>query len=206
MTKELQPLTRAASISPDTINKEARTVDVVWSTGASVRRGGIFAEPYNEVLSMEPRAVRMDRLKSGNAPVLWSHDVMQPPIGVVMNASLRDGAGTATLRFSQRPEVDSIWQDVQDGIIRNVSVGALPHKARDITKPGDIMRTVEITDWEPREISLASIGLDAGAVIRSGSETISCELEDSQEQPASRPGPAVALLRLALEIEKETTL
>ena len=205
MIKQLPILNRAASFAPDTVNTESRTVNVIWSTGATVRRGGMFSEPYNEALSMAPECVRMERLQSGNAPLLWTHDLFAPPLGIVENASLSDGIGSATVRFSKRADVEPIWQDVQDGIIRNVSVGLIIHRARETSKPGDALRTVEITDWEPREISLASVGLDAGAVIRSAGETSSCEFDSHEEGPAPKPGP-VAVLRLALEIEKEIAL
>ena len=72
-TIDLPPLLRAADLLPSSIDREARTIDVVWSTGARVRRHPFFGEAFDEELAMDPRAVRLDRL-NGGAPLLKVHD------------------------------------------------------------------------------------------------------------------------------------
>ena len=62
-----------AMFAPETINVEERTVELVWSTGAQVRRASWSRGDYIEELSMAPGAVRMDRLNKG-APLLDAHD------------------------------------------------------------------------------------------------------------------------------------
>jgi hypothetical protein len=61
----------APSRSRQRSTQEKRTVQVVWTTGARVKRG--YFEPYYEELSLDPKHVRMDRLSSGNAPLLNTH-------------------------------------------------------------------------------------------------------------------------------------
>lgn len=197
---------RAAMIAPASYNDKERTVDVCWSTGAAVKRVGIWSDPYIEVLDMTPKCVRMDWLKSGCAPVLNMHGSysLEDVIGVVNSASLEGGEGRATLRFSQREDVAPILQDIKDGIICNVSVGYRVHRAVKEETAGQKIPTVRCVDWEPMELSMVPMGADAGAGVRAAEQTV-CELEDSpQEQPALKPGPAVRLLRLALEITQET--
>ncbi len=156
------------------VNAEARTVDVQWTAGATVLRYDYWRDrPYIEELSTGDGAVRMDRLTSGNAPVLNDHDRwggLESVLGVVSSASLdsANGTGQASLRFSQRDAVQPYFQDVQDGILRNVSFGYRIY-AIDMIPPGQedndqwIYRAI---DWEPYEISLVSIPADPNATVR----------------------------------------
>lgn len=161
-----EQLQTRAMFAPDTVNVEARTVDVVWSTGASVKRSDWMGNSFIEELSLAPGAVRLDRLNAG-APLLNSHEnsSLAAVIGVVERAWIEGGEGRATVRFSDRPDVEPIWRDVQAGILRNISVGYRTHKTeRDETGTVPVERAV---DWEPYELSLVSIPADAGAQTRS---------------------------------------
>jgi hypothetical protein len=118
---------RSANFLPGTVNGEDRTVEMVWSTGATVRRRDwMTGDPYDEALSMDPGSVDLSRL-NGGAPLLNSHNAsaLDSVLGVVEKAWIANGEGRATVRFSSRDEVASIFKDVQDGILRNVSVGLL---------------------------------------------------------------------------------
>jgi len=70
MADTLELLTRRATLAPATADPEARTVEVVWSTGAPVRRRDM-AGPYIERLSLDPQAVDLSRLEG--ASVLDAH-------------------------------------------------------------------------------------------------------------------------------------
>lgn len=160
-----EQLQRRGLFSPSTANSDARTVDLVWSTGAPVRRSG-YPTDYIEELSLAPGAVRLDRLNAG-APLLNSHEnsSLAAVIGVVERAWIEAGEGRATVRFSDRPEVEPIWSDVQQGILRNISVGYRVHKTeRDDSGAIPVERTI---DWEPFELSLVPIPADPGAQTRS---------------------------------------
>ena len=159
-----------AMFAPETINVEERTVELVWSTGAQVRRASWSRGDYIEELSMAPGAVRMDRLNRG-APLLDAHDSfsLRSQIGVVQRAWLDGSEGRALVKFSRRDDVEPIFQDVRDGIYRNVSVGYKVHKTeRDETGAVPVERAV---DWEPYELSLVPIPADAGAQVRSDEPT-----------------------------------
>lgn len=169
---DLPVIGRAATVRPDTINEEARTVEVVWTTGARVMRmrfDGWDLVEYEEELAVEPGAVRLDRLNAG-APFLNSHAAwrLENVIGVVEKDSARieGGKGYATIRFSEREDVEPIWRDIRDGIIANVSVGYRVHRFEIEKREGqpELWRAV---DWEPMEISAVAIGADPGAQVRS---------------------------------------
>src|SRR5579885_1822684 len=140
-------------------DRDERTATLTWYTGASVRRYDARG-PFEMRFSMEPGALRLGRLASGAAPLLNSpHDV----IGVIARAWIENGQGKATVRFSKRADVDPVWQDVQDGILRNASMGVAIHAIEDVTPQGASLRQVLVTDWEPEEVSLVPIGADPGA-------------------------------------------
>lgn len=174
ITHELPVQTRAASFAPDTLNEKARTIDVTWSTGAAVKRFDWDTfDIINEELSLEPSAVRMGRLSSGDAPFLNCHSTrrLDDILGVIERAWL-DGRGSATIRFDDdsqdpNPIVEPIWRKVVRRTIRNVSVGYVVHQYRDITQKESKMRTLLAIDWEPMEISAVPLGADPGAAFRS---------------------------------------
>lgn len=174
---------REAAISA--IHAESRTVNLVWSTGARVKRRRWLdwdrSEDYYEELSLDPAHVRMERLRNG-APLLNAHSrySLEDVLGVVEQADLAREGATARVRFSERETVDPVFRDVMGRIIRNVSVGYVTHKIEKL--PPDarseglpIHRAI---DWEPMELSLVPIGADAGAGTRSEEQqrTFSCEI------------------------------
>ncbi|ACD15589.1 prohead protease/major capsid protein fusion protein [Paraburkholderia phytofirmans] len=157
-----------------TVDAQNRTVDVTWTAGAQVQRYDWMRDrTYMEELSTDPGAVRMDRLQSGNAPVLNDHDRwggLDSVLGVVSSASLDSASSTgqAQLRFSSRDAVQPYFQDVQDGILRNISFGYRTYRY-DMIAPGQEGNDQWIyraTDWEPYEISLVSIPADPNATVR----------------------------------------
>lgn len=183
----LPTMYRKAHIEPKSIDKEKRTVDVIFTKGARVLRHGFF-ETFFEELGLEKKNVRMKRLQSGNAPVLDTHgrsarSGVDSVLGVVQSAELIPGKeGRATLRFSKRDNVEPVFQDIQDGIIRNISVGYNTFKFEKVGEENDVP-IFRATDWEPLEISPVPAGADAGAVIRSENEVMTdCILEESVEE------------------------
>ncbi len=164
--------TRAANLEPKSANAERRTIDLIWTKGARVRRYDWRRDiEYWEQLSLEPQHVRLERL-NGGAPLLDSHArwSLENVIGVVEEASVDGTAGAATVRFSEREEVEPIWRDVQAGIIRQVSHGYLVHQYRDVTGPDDEIPVWEAIDWEPMELSMVPIGADPAAQTRAERE------------------------------------
>ena len=165
---DLPPLTRAADLLPASIDAAERTIEVVWSTGARVRRNPFFGDPFDEELAMDPRAVRLDRLNAG-APLLKVHDasVLDSVIGSVVPGSARieNGRGIARVRFSDRTEVEPLWKDVEAGHIRAVSIGYQVHRF-EVTRQAGAPELWRAVDWTPFEISAVPIGADPAAGFR----------------------------------------
>jgi len=159
--------------------EQGRIADLKWYTGATIARMS-WDGRYYLTLSMKPEHVRMGRLQSGKAPLLNSHSdySLADIIGVIESADLK---GNARVRFSSRAEVDGIWADVQDGIIRNASVGARIYKMKDVTEKdeegNEKTKTYLAIDWEPLEVSLVPIGADPNAGLKLGEEASFTEAE-----------------------------
>lgn len=197
-TQDLPMQSRAATFVPASYNEEDRTIDVIWSTGARVRRYDFWKDrAYYEELDMAPESVDMARLESGAAPVLDSHDSwsLRSQIGVVESAHLADGEGRATLRLSGRSDIAELVEDIKAGIIRNISVGYQVREFAVTEREGDlpIYRAV---DWEPYEISFVPIPADAAAKSRSAeTRTYPCTF---------RAAPAATLPQEAETMSNET--
>jgi len=188
--------TRAAPVS--SVNETDRTVDLVWSTGAVVRRYDWWNDRwYDEELSMDPAHVRMGRLQSGRAALLdahWQYS-LAGQIGVVESAAINRGEGTARVRLSKRTEVEGIWQDIVDRIIRSVSVGYTVHRF-EIVSPaeGSNVWTYRAIDWEPTELSLVPVGADSGAEVRSAEGGVDTPPPPQSRRDGARQAPTQSCL------------
>jgi len=172
-TVDLPALCVRAAIS--TVNDDARTVDLIFSTGAAVLRTDWYSgKQYREVLSMDPAHVRLDRLNAG-APLLDAHSAWSvgDVLGTVQpdSARIQKGQGLATVRFSKRDTVEPVWQDVRDGIIRAVSVGYRIYKFQEDTPKDGGVPTRTAIDWEPFEVSMVPMPADIGARVRTGDKS-----------------------------------
>lgn len=205
--REIGTLRVRAQFRAASFDEKARTVEMVISTEAPVKRFG-WDGAFMEILSMDPKAIRLDRLNSGRAPLLNAHNAYElgAVIGVVEKSAAVKGELVGTVRFSQRADVAPIVQDVKDGIIANVSVGYRVHKfvQDDPEDPEDEdeMPVYRAMDWEPFEVSLVPIGADAAAAVRrEGEEKHSCEVITQRgaqpQEPQTMKTPA------ELQAEKE---
>lgn len=157
---------RAASVRPETVNVEGRTFECLFSTGAAVRRWTWSDGEIEESLDVSPEAMDLTRLEAG-APFLNSHSAwdLEDIIGVVESCRIEGGNAYATIRLSEREDVQPIWQDIQSGIIRNVSVGYSVQKYVVEREEGKLPHYRAVA-WTPMEISAVAIPADAGAQIR----------------------------------------
>src|SRR6266511_3073734 len=185
-TIDLPLQTRAdVRLQPDSIDAEARTVEVVWSTGATVRRRDLWTgKRYDELLSLEPAHVDLSRLNNG-APLLNTHGAfdLAGVIGVVERAWIAHTVGAyegrATVRFSAREDIEPLWQDVRAGIIRNVSVGYVV-RAYEVSEQDGQVPVWRAIDWQPVELSAVPVGADGGAGFRQGQDLTPCRLIGAQ--------------------------
>lgn len=157
---------RAAKVRANSFDESSNTVDIIWTTGASVRRTDWDGE-YDEVLSLEPDAVDLSRLNAG-APLLDTHQdgAAANIVGVIVegSAKIEGGRGTATVLLSKAPGVSDTVQKIREGTARNVSVGYwIEHSVRTDGDPAQVL----VDKWTPLEISVVPIPADPGSQVRS---------------------------------------
>ena len=156
-------LTRRADLAPASADRDARTVEVIWSTGAPVRRRDMAGQ-YIERLSLAPEAVDLSRLQGASVLDAHRQSAVRDVLGSVQSAAVDGQRGTALIRFSSRPEVEPLWQDILSGILRHVSVGYSVEDWAETTESG--ARVLTAMRWTPHEISLVPTPADPGAHIR----------------------------------------
>jgi hypothetical protein len=201
MTKKIASLPkfgRAAEVRAASFNQKDNSVEVVWTTGAPVRRFDWRTDRfYSEVLLVTPAAVRLDRLNSG-ALFLNTHSDsdLSDVIGSVVpgSAKLEAGKGTARVRLSNAAGDADIVSKIRDGIIRNVSVGYAIHRVEK-TKNIDSDDEWRVVDWEPLEISAVPIPADAGSQIRKNDDRAQMPCEFVSGAATSRNEAVLARMR-----------
>ncbi len=169
---ELPMQTRAAELSATSFDASDNTIEVVFTTGATVKRRSWMDGPYDEELIVSANSVRLERLNSG-APFLDTHSQwsLKDVIGscVPGSARLEAGKGLARIKLSSAPSDADTVAKIKEGVIRNVSVGYISHVIEKQERDGrpPLWR---VTDWEPYEISAVPSPADAGCHVRSNEE------------------------------------
>ena len=189
---------RRAPILPATVDAAARSIDVVFTTGAAVRRrrwtGWDTSVPFDEILEVSDRAVDLTRLNAG-APALDSHSVWSShsQVGVVERAWIEGKEGKATIRFPREgldQAADRMFGLISDGIIRNVSVGYSIERVK-VVEPaakGEVEQRI-VERWTPLEVSFVTVPADPRAQVRAADQAnYPVEIVDTRMQKeASMP-------------------
>jgi hypothetical protein len=189
MNDAITLLTRRADLAPASANRDDRTVEVIWSTGAPVRRRDMAGQ-YVERLSLAPEAVDLSRLQGASVLDAHRQSAVRDVLGSVQSASVDGQRGTALIRFSARPEVEPLWQDVLSGILRHVSVGYSVEEWAEATE--NSARVLTAVRWTPHEISLVPTPADPGARIR---------METNMTDTIIAPAPPDTQTRAAINTE-----
>ena len=140
---------RTININRAAIDIESRTIPASLSSETAVERW--FGM---EVLSHDEGAVDLSRASDG-LPLLWNHD-SDKPIGIVESVRLDHGVLRGILRFSRNKRAEEVWQDVQDGMLRNISIGYSIQEWVE-SKDTDLIRVIK---WSIAEASIAPVPAD----------------------------------------------
>ena len=165
-------LQRKATIERNSINTEARTVELPVSSETPVERW--FGQ---EILDHSANSVRLERIRTGG-PVLIDHYSDQ--VGVVDDIRLDPSTRrlVARLRFSNSQRAQEVFQDIVDGIRQNVSIGYQVHAMR-LESESENEEIYRATDWELYEVSIVSMPADITVGV-GRSQTFSNEIKVEQ--------------------------
>lgn len=197
---EIPRQARGAELRASSFDEKDNSIELCFTTGATVRRRSWVDGPFDEELIVTSDAVRLDRLNAG-APFLNTHSdwSLEDVLGSVVPGTARidGGKGFARVRLSSAPaDADNVAK-IRDGIIRNVSVGYAIHRVEKIEGEEGTVPVWRVVDWEPYEISAVPIPADPGAQVRSGdapdkSRLHACEFTDAL------PGVALRRARMSM--------
>jgi len=143
---------RSAEVQGDSINTEARTVVISFSSEYPVERWD-----WTETLGHKPEEIDLARFEDG-APFLCDHN-WSDQRGVITKAWVEGGRGYAEVKLSRNPLGEQLLIDMQDGIARNISVGYRIQEA-ELTKRENDTEHWRVTRWLPLEISSVSVPAD----------------------------------------------
>jgi len=166
---KIKTLYRSAQFEPSTIDEEARTCELSFSS----------EEPYEryfgfEILGHSAGEVRLSRMNNSGA-VCVDHRTSDH-VGVCEKCWIgEDRKGRALVRFGKSARASEIFQDVIDGIRKNTSVSYDVYKMV-LMKSENNVDWYRVTDWEPLEISLVSVPADASVGVGRGKEGIEREI------------------------------
>jgi len=125
-------------------------------------------EPWIEVLGHQAEEVDLARF-NGGAAVLANHNRYESHgntplagIGKIERAWLANGRMECDIVISRREALADLRQDIEDGLVTNVSIGYLINertlvKANGEGKPDEY----RVTSWTPFEVSLVDVPADA---------------------------------------------
>lgn len=165
---------RAFALDRAALDPATRTVTLAFASEMPYERWwGI------EILDCTATAMRLGRMGSG-ANLLCDHDT-RDVVGVIESVEIgADRIARAVVRFGKSARAEEVYQDVVDGIRRNVSVGYMIHKAT-LVETKENTDTYRVTDWEPFEVSLVSVPADPSVGVGRSAE------------PAQIPAPTATL-------------
>ena len=111
-----------------------------------------------EILMHTPEAINMERAEKG-LPLLFNHDT-GAVLGRAKGISLVDGKLRAEeLQFSQRADAQGYRQDVEDGILGDMSVRyTIDEYGEEVDRDGNYV--VIVKRWTPLEVSITPIPAD----------------------------------------------
>ena len=161
------------------VSEDKRTLSFPFSSEEPVNRGVLG----NEILDHGKDSINFERLNS-SAPLLLNHQPDQI-IGVVERGWLDDKKkrGMVEVRFANNALGKETLEMVNDGILRNVSVGYSIEKTKEEQNRDGYFRA---TGWTPAEVSVVSIPADfKGAGIGRAKEVEKTDVTMSTQQESS---------------------
>jgi HK97 family phage major capsid protein len=162
MAKRDKSLNRSFTIDRSKVDTKERTVELAFSSEQPVERWG-----ENEVLSHEKGEYDFSRVSAGDHPLLLGHAEHDPlsQIGVIESARVDgDKVGRAIVRFGNSKLASEIFQDVQDGIRKLVSVGYDRTGIVESQKSKEGLVTTRYR-WMPTHIAIVPVPADTAVGI-----------------------------------------
>lgn len=165
----------------DNVDIDSRTVELSFSSETPYGRW--FGD---EILCHDEECINLERFNNGLGTALFNHD-RDAVVGHVEKAWIENNRGKALVRFDEDEQSDTIFQKVQSGTLKGVSVGYMVNRY-EVLEDKDTKSTngrfngpaYVVTDWEPLEISIVSVPADPTVGVGRSAEEIHTSI-DTQE-------------------------
>lgn len=188
------PLKREASFGVASPEVNDRTIELSFSSEEAVLTRSydenlyrlIESDTYYEILGHDADEMDLSRL-NGHGPVLFNHQ-NDMHVGSVVSARSEDGKGRAKIKFSRSELGESKMRDVEDGILKSVSVRGTVGAYRVIGER-DGIPVLRAVKWTPTEISLVTMPEDVSVGVgRSKKEINHRKDSDMGDENKNKPG------------------
>jgi len=141
-----------------------------------------------EILSHDPKAVRLERIKGGAAPLLFNHN-WDDPIGMITGGRVQEGRLYVDATLFDTDRAKEVAKMIEGGL-RNVSIGYEVNVFEEDTKKS----RYTAVDWSPLEGSIvtvpADISVGLGRAAEEGARPVTVRAAAAQEpQPAQATPP-----------------
>lgn len=175
---KIKTLYRDFQIRSEDIDEKNRTFPISFSSEEPVERW--FG---TEILDHTRTSVNMERLNNA-APFLVNHNT-NDQVGVIEKGKIDTGEkkGTAIVRMGNSERANEIFQDIIDGIRKNISVGYIINKLVETVE--DKKSTFRAMSWTPMEISTVPVPADNTVGVGRDLETeydVEVEKEEKQDE------------------------
>ncbi len=157
-----------------TVQNDAREAEFVASSDA--------IDSYGERVEQSWDLGRFTR----NPVILWAHQSRELPIGQAVSTRMVEGRLHARIRFASEkanPLAERVWQSVQEGTLRAVSVGFVPRDVR--TEKSDGREVVVLSDNELYEISVTPIPANPEALMRARKRALATQKTSAVNESAT---------------------
>ncbi|MEY9236434.1 phage head maturation protease [Bradyrhizobium japonicum] len=158
------PLERREAVPrPRTFDPDAMTIEAVIASNTPVRRRDARGGEFLEIL--DPAG--LDIATTRGASVLSNHNSgsLDAVLGSLDDVRIEGDQVIGRVRFSSRPEIAAVVQDVRDGILRSLSVGYAVDEWKQ-GKDASGQRTMTAVRWSIREASFVAVPADPTARTR----------------------------------------
>jgi HK97 family phage major capsid protein len=193
-----EPMTREFFLERESVDKQARTAVLSFSSEFPVRRMDFSGREFWEVLDHE----HVDMSRMDGAPLLYGHD-RRDHLGTTLRSAIApDKRGRAVVKFSRSAFATEKFQDVEDGILTKTSVGYDMEGATYVQEgEREGIPILRFRNWAPYEVTLCPIPADHTVGVGRSAETtpstqqrkstMANEPAASGTEPATRSAPVV---------------
>jgi HK97 family phage major capsid protein/HK97 family phage prohead protease len=150
-TLKLPPLSRDVPIEAVSVRAEEGVTRLSFPASSETPVERWFGD---EILSHDPKAVRLDRAKRGAMPLLFNHD-WNDPVGIIDKARIEDSRLMVDAHLFDTARAKDVATMLSGGL-RNVSIGYRIHIVEEDKKTG----IFTARDWEPFEVSIVTVPAD----------------------------------------------